>query len=69
MTFELSLNQKQYFRRVYSLLDFLSDVGGLYGALSPFCMLLIVMVNFNNSYQYIMGDLFYQSNDDQSTGH
>ena len=50
VTFEMSLNQKQYFRRVYSLLDFLSDVGGLYSAVSPICMLLIVLMNFNSSY-------------------
>ena len=33
VTFELSHSQRIYYRRVYSILDWLRDIGGLYGAL------------------------------------
>ena len=34
VTYELSDTHNTYFRQVYGLLDWLRDIGGLYGALS-----------------------------------
>lgn len=33
ITYEMSLNSNVYLRRVYSILDFVSDLGGLFGAI------------------------------------
>ena len=41
VTFEMSLSQIEYKRRVYNFLDFLSDLGGLFGTLGPFCALIV----------------------------
>ena len=54
----MSMSRHEYFRRVYSVLDLVSDVGGLYGAVSPLCILLLICINFWSSYQFIAGDLF-----------
>ena len=52
------MDRREYYRKVYSILDLFSDVGGLYGALSPVCIALISTLNFWSSYQYLAGDLF-----------
>ena len=58
ISIEMSLDQKDYYRRVYSILDFFSDVGGLFGALSPIFMSILAVLNFHGSYQFLMDDLF-----------
>ena len=35
ITYELSLTRLSYKRIVYSFLDFLGDIGGLFGAITP----------------------------------
>jgi len=52
------MDRRDYFRNVYSILDYVSDLGGLYGAISPFCVILLGVLNFWSSYQFLMGDLF-----------
>ena len=37
ITYEMSATRLEYTRTVYSILDLLSDVGGLFGALMPIC--------------------------------
>lgn len=64
ITFEMNLNKKKYFRRVYSFLDFLSDVGGLFGATRPIILAILTVFNFYASYQFIMHELFIHSVDD-----
>ena len=44
ITFELSLSEMQYRRHVYSILDFVGDIGGLYGALFPICTILVIIL-------------------------
>ena len=44
ITYELSRTQIEYTRVVYSTLDFLGDIGGLYGALGPFFTVCVLML-------------------------
>ncbi len=43
ITYEMSLDQTKYFRRVYGILDFLADMGGLFGAISPVCFSIVML--------------------------
>mmetsp|Transcript_16860 Transcript_16860/g.20007 ORF Transcript_16860/g.20007 Transcript_16860/m.20007 type:complete len:82 (-) Transcript_16860:334-579(-) len=54
----MSLNRKDYFRRVYSGLDFAADVGGLFSAIAPICHAFLAIFNSSGIYQFLMGDLF-----------
>ena len=47
-----------YIRRVYTSLDLLSDLGGLYSSLSLLCLFLVQIFQFRGAYQYVMHDLF-----------
>ena len=49
----------QYYRTVYSILDLLSDMGGMTASFSSICVLLISGINYFGSYQFLMGDSFY----------
>ena len=62
LTFEMSVDRRVYFRKVYSTLDFLSDVGGIYSALAPILTFFLIIINFWSSYQFLMGDLFFGGN-------
>ena len=44
ITFEMSLSRNEYTRTVYSFMDFLGDLGGLFSALGPFFGTLIAML-------------------------
>ena len=61
VTFEVSLNLTSYYRRVYSILDLLSDVGGLFGAISPLCLAITGFFQYYGPYQFVMADLFKRS--------
>ena len=50
ITYELSQDKTEYYRNVYSFLDLLSDVGGLYGSLSAICILLVHFFQYRSSY-------------------
>ena len=71
ITFELSRTQIEYTRVVYSSLDFLGDIGGLYGALLPFFSFCILMLQYRGAYMFIMSDMLkrpsnlQRRNDDQ----
>ena len=52
------MDRHDYFRKVYTVLDFVSDLGGLYGAIAPICIGLLIVFNYWSSYQFLMGDLF-----------
>ena len=58
VTIELNLDHKVYFRVAYSLLDFLSGVGGLLGAIRPIFMGIIIVCNYYSGYQFMMAELF-----------
>ena len=44
-TFQMSLTTESYTRNVYTVLMFLSDVGGLYGILLPLGSMIVSMVS------------------------
>ena len=41
ITFEMSLNKRVYVRHVYTFLDMIGDLGGLFGALTPLCVIIV----------------------------
>ena len=43
LTIEVSLDEREFDRQVYSFLDMLGDVGGLFGALGPVCAILVTI--------------------------
>ena len=50
ITLEMSFMHRGYDRSVYSTLDFLADIGGLFAALQTPFMIIIGIVNFNSAY-------------------
>lgn len=38
-------------------MDLLSDVGGLFGAIQPFCYVLILIFQYHGAYTYVLSDL------------
>lgn len=58
VTYELSQTRIAYMRIVYSILDFFSDIGGLYGALQPIFLGIVMVVQFQGAYSYVMSDMF-----------
>lgn len=43
ITFEISLTERSLIRTVYTFLDLLKDIGGLFGALAPLCTMLVAL--------------------------
>ena len=56
ITYELSSDRLHQKRTVYSVTDYLSNIGGLSSALQPICYLLVVILQYRGSYMYIMND-------------
>ena len=50
IVYEVSLDQTYYFRMVYSMLDFVSEIGGLFAALSKLSLVAIAVVNMHGSF-------------------
>ena len=50
ITFEMNLSKKIFYRSVYSSLDFISDIGGLFGAIQPLALAVLLIFNFYASY-------------------
>ena len=50
ITYEVSLDQRFYYRQVYTSLDFLSETGGLFTALSRLCLVIITGLNYFGSF-------------------
>ena len=46
VTYELSHKRQVYYRQVYGLLDWLRDIGGLFGALSGISIALVLIFQF-----------------------
>ena len=53
IVFEVNLNRIQLRRRVYSLLDWVGDVGGLFEAMSVIAALLIGFYHYKTFEQYM----------------
>jgi len=56
--FFASLNQKNYIRESYGLLDYLRDIGGLFGAFNAIFGTIVFILNFNGLYQLITSTMF-----------
>ena len=64
VTFELSLSIEVHDRKVYSMLDILSDLGGLYGALRIIFFFTVTFFQYRGSHMFILRDMLYSK--DQS---
>ena len=58
ITFEISLTNTVYYRRVYSVMDLLGDLGGLLGALMPISFVIVKIFHYRSSYMHITGEMF-----------
>ena len=54
ITYEMSLDQERYVRRVSTILDLFSELGGLFTSISRIFLLIIAGVNYFGSYQFVM---------------
>ena len=54
ITYEVSLVNHTYNRRVVNILDYLSEMGGLFNALKIIFYLVVAGLNYYGSYQYLM---------------
>ena len=50
VTIELSLNQVVYYRRIYSFLELIADLGGLAGGLKIVCYGIITAYSYYGAY-------------------
>ena len=64
--YELSSMRYKYTRTVYSILDLLRDIGGFFGAITPFFTFLVMLLQYRGSYFYILTD--YMKSDVVSNG-
>ena len=39
-------------------MDLLGDISGLFGALTPLCVFLVSICQYQSSYQFLMADMF-----------
>ena len=58
VTYELSDTNHVYYRSVYTFLDWLRDIGGLYGSISAFCIAIVFIVQFQGQNMYLMAKLY-----------
>ena len=58
ITFEISQTQTVFYRRIFSILDMMGNLGGLYGALVPLCLSIVRIFHYRSSYMHIAGEVF-----------
>ena len=56
----MSFEQRVYNRKVYSVLDLLAEMGGLFGTLGALSFMIIFLIQYRGVYQFIMADLFIE---------
>ena len=54
--YEVTNTRILFTRTVYSIFDYMRDVGGFVGALYPICYGLIVFFGYRGTYMYLMND-------------
>ena len=54
----MSQDKHLYTRRLDTLADRLSKVGGLFGAITPFCYAVVAIATYKAQYMYLMKELF-----------
>ena len=62
--YERDLDYHRVDREVYSILDWLGDIGGLYEAMSLICAGILYLFNFMSYDNYLVSELFKKENDD-----
>lgn len=50
VSFEFDLNRSYYYRRVFSLLNCLSEIGGLIGAFKSVCSVIVATFHYKGIY-------------------
>lgn len=58
ITYELSTDRTLYTRSVYSIFDFFGNVGGLFGALTVICRILVKIFQLKGIYIQLLDDLY-----------
>ena len=58
ITYEVSLKQSTYTREVFSFVELLSSIGGLYRSISAIFYCIVISIYFHGVYQFMMDDLF-----------
>ena len=66
ITIELSLTNQIYTRFVYHYLDLASDIGGLFGALRPLGLVLVIAFQFFGAHNFLMAQMYRFSNSDSA---
>ena len=50
VTFELSSDLSNYYRITYGTFDFLADIGGLFSAIQPLCVIIVIVLQYYGPY-------------------
>ena len=58
VTYELSNANVTLTRSVYGILDWLRDIGGLWGALYAICVGLVAIIHFQGTNMFLMTEMF-----------
>ena len=58
MTFELSPNKRIFSRSVFSFLDYVAELGGLFASLSSLFAFILFIFNYLSVDQFVMSELF-----------
>ena len=58
VTYELSSNQVVMYRTVYNFMNWLTDIGGLYGAIYGICLAVVSISQFQGANMLLMTELF-----------
>ena len=53
ITFEMSMNRNEYTRTVYSIMDFMSELGGLFSAITLIFGTIIAVLQYRGMYMII----------------
>lgn len=58
LTIELSRTREVYTRQVYSYLNFVSELGGLFSAINSVLFGISIALNFNGLQTFLMSEMF-----------
>ena len=58
VTYELSNTKNIYYRTVYGFLDWLRDIGGLYGSIYAICFGIVLVFQFQGQNMFLMTEMF-----------
>ena len=59
IVYEVSPDLTLYNRIVYRLLDFLSEIGGLIAVIGKFCLVIVTLLQFHDSFYFVMAITFF----------